>query len=285
MQVVQLPRMESFKEVIFCKRIVAYNETFAPLGGSRNGPVYAFLWNDVIAGRKAYHIASVFYKFFSSLGSKFVITLWLDNCSAQNKNWNLMVLLALLINSPAIETHQINLKYLEPGHTYMSADSFHASIERTMKRVPRGEVYSFPDFVDCVEKSGSDIKPQVFVMEPEDFFECLFQFKQSVLTKLKDRPKMANIKHVIFTRGSFDIQYSYNYNDEMKTLQILTKKQLKEVSKPSFNLVDQLQRQTEASGIQKSQKDIIIKKLLPLMPEEKRDYWINLPETESGEDV
>lgn len=280
MQVVQLPRMESFKEVIFCKRIVAFNETFAPLGGSLNGPVHAFLWNDVIAGRKAYHIASVFYKFFSGLDSKFVITLWLDNCSGQNKNWDLMVLLVLLINSSTIDINHINLKYLEPGHTYMSADSFHASVERTMKHVPRGEVYNFPDFVDCVKNSGGDVAPKVFVMEPLDFFECSFTFKQSVLTKLKTKPKMANIKHIMFSKGSFDIQYSYNYNNNMKKLQILTKKQLNEVSKPSFNLIDQLQRQTEASGIQKSRKDFIIKKVLPLIPEEKREYWINLRENE-----
>lgn len=37
-QVIQLPRMERFKEVMFAKRIVAMNETFAPLG-----PIHAVL--------------------------------------------------------------------------------------------------------------------------------------------------------------------------------------------------------------------------------------------------
>lgn len=166
----------------------------------------------------------------------------------------------------------------------MSADSFHSAVERTMKHVPRGEIHNFPDFVECVQNTGSELKPQVSVMDPTDFFQCTIKFKQSVLNKLKDRPKIANIKHVVFNRGSFNIDYSYNYNVNMKTLQILTKKQLKDISKPSFSLENQLQYQTEANGIETSRKDNIIKKLLPLMPVEKREYWVNLTEHETAED-
>ncbi|KAL1400062.1 hypothetical protein pipiens_007741 [Culex pipiens pipiens] len=52
-KVIQLPRMDRFKEVMFAKRIVALNETFAPLGGGQNGPVQAILWNETTSGRKA----------------------------------------------------------------------------------------------------------------------------------------------------------------------------------------------------------------------------------------
>ncbi|KAL1378352.1 hypothetical protein pipiens_004014 [Culex pipiens pipiens] len=52
-KVIQLPRMDRFKEVMFAKRIVALNETFAPLRGGQNGPVQAILWNETTSGRKA----------------------------------------------------------------------------------------------------------------------------------------------------------------------------------------------------------------------------------------
>ena len=40
----------------------------------------------------------------------------------------------------------ITLKYFEPGHTFMSADSFHHQVEQGMRQQKRVE--DFQDFID-----------------------------------------------------------------------------------------------------------------------------------------
>lgn len=71
------------------------------------------------------------------------LTLWLDNCSSQNKNWDLIEYIALLINQPEVQLQRIELKYFEPGHTFMATDSVHAGVEKQMKQK---RVVTFEDF-------------------------------------------------------------------------------------------------------------------------------------------
>ena len=54
-----------------------------------------------------------------------------------------------LVNSSIIAAESIKLKYFESGHTFMSADSVHHSIENQMKR--KGSLFDFNDFVDSCE--------------------------------------------------------------------------------------------------------------------------------------
>lgn len=92
-----LPRMESYKSVIFTPRIIAFNETFAPLGRKSKDNVTAVIWHEGISGRKSSDLISVFSSFLIKNRFKERIVIWLDNCSAQNKNWNLFLHLVLLI--------------------------------------------------------------------------------------------------------------------------------------------------------------------------------------------
>lgn len=87
-KVIMLPRLESFKAAIFCQRLVAYNQTFAPLGKiTTNSKPLTAIWHDGIAGRKQEDIMTAFYHFLLENGDVAKIHIWLDNCSSQNKNW------------------------------------------------------------------------------------------------------------------------------------------------------------------------------------------------------
>lgn len=133
-KVIMLPRLNMFKAVIFCPRIIAFNESFVPIGGSKdNGqPKFwkpeAAIWHEAISGRLKEDIISAFFKFFVSKHDLPEIILWLDNCASQNKNWALLTFLVFIINSEFIEATQIQLNYFEPGHTFMSADNFHHQV-------------------------------------------------------------------------------------------------------------------------------------------------------------
>lgn len=74
-KVVQLPRMESLKRVIFARQIVAFNETFTPVEKA----VTAVLWHEGIAGRGAEELLSAYIKYLISHGSKNSITICIDN--------------------------------------------------------------------------------------------------------------------------------------------------------------------------------------------------------------
>ena len=57
-KVIMLSRLPGLK-VVFCKRIVVFNETFAPVGGSKHGKDKAagVLWHEGIRGRLAEDVA------------------------------------------------------------------------------------------------------------------------------------------------------------------------------------------------------------------------------------
>ena len=57
----------------------------------------------------------------------------------------------------------ITIKYLTTGHTFMSADNFHRSVKREMKKMDK--VYNFEDFAGCVSNAGDNV-----TMKYNDFF-------------------------------------------------------------------------------------------------------------------
>ena len=148
-----LPRFPGNKTAICCKRIVAFNETFAPVGGSRGGKkATGVLWHEGVKGRTGADIASTNLKFIRRHRDVKHFIFWADNCSAQNKNWWLYTLLVNEVNGKYSASESIILKYFEPGHTFMSADSFHHLIEQGMRR--KRNIEDLQDFCDVVEKSG-----------------------------------------------------------------------------------------------------------------------------------
>lgn len=133
-KVIMLPRIDMFKRVFFTRRISVYNESFVPLGSQKKHFPLAVLWHEGIAGREQEEIISAFHTFLKSNRDVHQIVIWEDNCTSQNKNWAFITSLIFLINSPEFGTENVHLKYFEPGHSYMSADSFHHQVELSLKK-------------------------------------------------------------------------------------------------------------------------------------------------------
>ena len=62
---VDIRRLPGLKVAVFYKRVVVFNETVAPVGGSKNGKDKAtvVLWHEGIRGRSAAEVASTFVSF------------------------------------------------------------------------------------------------------------------------------------------------------------------------------------------------------------------------------
>ena len=82
-KVILLPKMTT-KEHFFVSRLVVFNETFASMNEEVD---FAVLWHEGIAGRLATNVASAYIKCINLSGD--TVTVWVDNCSGQNKNWTL----------------------------------------------------------------------------------------------------------------------------------------------------------------------------------------------------
>lgn len=152
-KVIMLPRMDNFKAAIFTKRIICFNESFVPIGPRSDIKPLAIIWNEGVAGRKQEDLTSCFYQYFIFNKRIDNHIIWLDNCSAQNKNWCFLTFLIYIINSKDIDAKEINLYYFQPGHSFMSADSFHHQVELSMKKM--GKIYDFFDFEKCIRNSNT----------------------------------------------------------------------------------------------------------------------------------
>ena len=123
-KVIMLPRMPGIKRAVFTRRIVVFNMAFAPLGGKNGGIPLGIIWHEALCGCNDEDITGLYVKFIKEFKRDcHTITFWADNCSAQNKNWALYTVLCQLVNDPKTSCNTITIKYFEPGHTYMAADS------------------------------------------------------------------------------------------------------------------------------------------------------------------
>lgn len=243
-KVIMLPRLETFKEALFTRRISAYNESFAPMGtfSDRDRPIIAPLWHEGISGRKQEQIISAYHQFFLANKDRANIVLWLDNCSSQNKNWCFLSYLVYIINSDLVSTETIDVYFFEPGHTFMSADSFHHSVERSMKA--KKNVYTFEDFQECVATSLPYVK--TIRMTPE-MFKNWRSYRSTKVDAREEKFYLKDVKRIMVTRGKYSLEYGTTYakDEGLKELDFLIEKIIKEGfpmkvnSQPSENGISQ----------------------------------------------
>lgn len=203
-KVIMLPRIDCFKKVLFTKRITAYNESFVGLGKQSKQKPTAVIWHEATAGRNHEEIISAFHVFLTANRDANSFLLWTDNCTGQAKNWAFISFLIYIINSEEIETGQIHMKYFEPGHSFMSADSFHHQVELSMKK--QKKTYDFADFIDAVENANnkkSIAKPLNFT-DIREWKNCT---SLSKINRLDPRPYIRNISEIIFKRNHLTMIY------------------------------------------------------------------------------
>ena len=152
-KVVMLPGLPGIKEAIFCKRLVVFNETFATIGKKPSQKPIGVLWNEAIKGRSAEDVASSFITLIRNFRDCEKFVFLADNCSGQNKNWFLYTALVNKVNRLTTATKEITIKYFEPGHTFMSADSFHHKVEQAMQIEHVVEFYIKRACRDCLRTS------------------------------------------------------------------------------------------------------------------------------------
>ena len=255
-KVILLPKM-TLKEHFFVSRLVVFNETFASVYGEVD---LLILWHEAIAGRNANHVSSAFIKVIKSCNTEKVVFL-VDNCPAQNKNWTLYTAMAWSVNQewgPQV----IKFKYLEPGHTFMRADSVHGAIGTKMKEAETIDTYD--DFIDLCGKAGKRNRP--IPMAANDFFQVKDGHPQR---RTGDIPLLSEVCEVKFTKGCHTLEYKSRFDQESYTECKFLRRR--------FKLDTTATRIEGARGMQKKKKAGIVK-LISSLPPEKQKFWLELPE-------
>ena len=260
-KVLLLPMMRS-KRAFFTKRLVCFNETFASLCGAQH---FCLLWHEAVAGRVAAEVASSFASLIercTGVFSDFIF--WADNCSAQNKNWVLFSTFLQLVHS-ASGPRTITLKYLEPGHTYMRADSIHGLIAKHLKRNPT--VLTFPDLATEIAASCNGLSSV-------PMNHAMFRDWTSLKDPKYNGPKMREFREVQFRQGDRRIYYKLRLEATAyrSTLFISLDKV------PSLPAPRQAMR-----GLNSTKKKALVSALCPLMPTVKRKFWVDLPQCEGAD--
>ena len=147
----------------------------------------------------------------------------------------------------------------------MSADSFHHQVEASIKK--EGKLYDFTDFENAVSKANSG-KVNVRSLNYWDFCPWPDHLSAYQLQK-ENRPYISDMKKVVVKRGSLNLFYNLSYdNSPLEEFYFLLNR-----VKNGFPRVD-IQR--NCRGIPQAKKDDVIKKLVPLMPENRRKFWLDL---------
>lgn len=269
-KVIMLPQIDMFKEVIFCPRLIAFNESFVPIGDNNCAKPLAVIWHEAISGRKKEDIISTFYKYFLSNSTVKMFTMWLDNCSAQNKNWSLFGFLIHVINSKAIKANSIEFCYFEPGHTFMSADHFHHQVEESMNKMKK--VYDFDNFKEAVENANSSNVTAV-EMTSNDFYQWPTYHSYAKLNKTSPRAYIADIVYIRADRGSKVLKYKTDLSSSEEL--VLDFLQVKYVR----NDIPLPAARSGNRGVLRSRKQNIIDRLGQFIPDINLNFWKNLPET------
>lgn len=267
-KVIMLPRCDMFKEIMFTPRIIAFNESFVPLGGKQAGlqPI-AVIWHEAVAGRSKEDIISTFYSFFQEKRDYEDITVWLDNCAAQNKNWALLCFFIYIVNAAEVNLKHLQVKYFEPGHTFMSADSFHHQVEKSLKKMKK--VYDFNDFKESVQNTNS--KVVVIDMDIRRFYDWKDFTSQYKLNQIKPRPYLNDMVNLSFSRGKYTMQYKTSFDqDNYIELNFLVASKMKNgMQKPA--------QRSMVRGIKCDRKEGLLQKLSPIIPKTRLQFWLDLP--------
>ena len=275
-KVILIPRMDQFKVNIFTSRLVVFNETFSPVGSrkSKNKSLKdkTFIWNESIAGRKDEDVTSTFQTFLKTQRDADHLTIWLDNCSSQNKNRTLYTMIVHAVNDATFtENKAITLKYFEPGHTFMAADSTHARIEKVLKRKD-GKIFDFDDFFQCVEEADC----HTHVMATGDFADWESGASNYLLSRAEPRPYLSKIVWAEFRKGAPEILFfKENFTDKEATACKFIKK--------GYDPTPKIRERPR--GVSKEKKDSILQKLVPLMPYNRRNFWEDLPVSLKSKDL
>ena len=155
---------------------------------------YCYIWGESDGRRGAAEIATCLYNWLLEVdkrndGTTSVI-LYCDCCAGQNRNRTVLSMLKYALTK-TVNITEITLKFLLPGHTYMPADSIHATIERF---VAKSAVWAPSEWSSLVRFARSNPEPYNVITMSHVMFKDWSNVEQNFIPKQLKDDKQTNIK-------------------------------------------------------------------------------------------
>ena len=161
-------------------------------------------------------------------------------------------------------SESIPIKYFEKGHTFVSADSFLAQVEKEMRA--KKNVYDFDDFTEVINKREHAVN-----MKYGDFRQWESSSSSAKFTR---KPTLSSVQEVLFQKGSTKLFWKHSLEDaEYESGDFLKKK----VSACFLKGDHPFRCKEEPRSVSRQKRDDIVSKLCPLMPENRAVVWNDIP--------
>lgn len=169
---IQFPKY-SLKDTYRSDRMSLINQSYVTLGKDGSSNCYLFSENDVPLPGVSSQYLSIFVRFCVSRACESAnsVMIFLDNCCSQNKNQLFLSWLVLIANDTRFLPKNLRVTYLTSGHTFMSADSTHAAIE---KKLSRSKYKTEEELVSLIE--GAKVNNYVEKLSFGNFLEFFKPF-------------------------------------------------------------------------------------------------------------
>ncbi|KAF0301326.1 hypothetical protein FJT64_026333 [Amphibalanus amphitrite] len=158
----------------------------------------------------------------------------------------------------------VTVKFLEKGHTSMSADAVHQVVNKFLSK--KNEVADFQDFVEACAHASDVVE-----MAATDFRDISSGISASRLKKLAGedlRPTLRKMRAIQARRGEHRLFMKESH--EQPTWKAY------EITKVTFDEMEQPPRRKVERGVNRDKLDKIKSRLAPLMKPHKRAFWLGL---------
>jgi hypothetical protein len=218
--VLNTPRGESVL-LFYARKYAIYNFTVYESVTRRGN---CFVWGESDAHRGASDIATCLFKFLMDVdgrqdGTKHII-LYCDCCAGQNRNRTILSMLHYVL-SITINIEEITVKFLLPGHSYMPADSIHATIERfTKKRT----IWAPSQWSEAIEMARVDPFPYAVTEMKNADFQDWSSFEKKLPRQLLDddkkKVKWLSVRSLHLLKGQDYVEMKNGFRDDCQTFNV-----------------------------------------------------------------
>lgn len=247
---------------------------------------HCFIWDETHGSKGASEIGTCLLNYLKNLPETVsYVSSFSDTCGGQNRNQFVSVAMLYAVNK--IDHLRImDLKFMESGHSYLEADSIHATIERARKH---RKIFTTEEWGLLIEMARKKPRPyKVHKVCFSDFYDlqalASVVMQNTKVNTLQQQVKWLHIKWLRFDKSKpFIIQYKYSLADkdflELDVLQ--TKKSKKTIMLGTLS--PKYHKRLPISEAKK--KDLLSLLHKQIIPKVYKSYFETLPSSKKAKDV
>lgn len=149
----------------------------------------------------------------------------------------------------------------------------HHTIELSMKKQPGGKVCNFQEFVEVVQRAGTNMS----VIQMKNIIFKNWKGQNSEEKMKKAGVLLWKMVAIQFQRGSFGMGFKKSHADQQ--FQVI------DFAKATIKTMKTSQLRPRDRGVAQDKKNDILTKLVPLMPSNRHTFWKDLPVARSDAEV